>query len=199
MNTLLLYSNANNNIKSALLDNSDIIFTENIDDKDIKAFIIEENIELCHKIKEQSFAPIFLITSSSFSAEFFNVIKKPIKLKKFLSQIKDKAAIFIAGKNVEIKIGTYLFSPIQRKITSPDDKKLKLTEKESEILKYLYELEGKEASKAELLEKIWGYKAQIDTHTLETHIYKLRKKIEEDFSSPQILTTGENGGYVLKA
>lgn len=199
MDTLLLYINANDNIKSTLFDNLDIIFTENIDDKDIKAFIIEENIELCHKIKEQSFAPIFLITKDSFSDDYFNILKKPIKLKLFLTQIKDKTAIFIVGKNVEIKIGTYLFSPIQRKITSPDGKKLKLTEKESEILKYLYELEGKEAEKPELLEKIWGYKAQIDTHTLETHIYKLRKKIEEDFSSPKILTTGKNGGYVLKA
>ena len=76
------------------------------------------------------------------------------------------------------------------------DKKIRLTEKETAILKYLYRAGNKPVSRDTLLGEVWGYNSGVTTHTLETHIYRLRQKIEEDPSHAQILLT-EQGGYRL--
>jgi len=68
-----------------------------------------------------------------------------------------------------------------------------LTEKEVEILLYLHQQEGKVVSKEELLDAVWNYAKTVETHTLETHIYRLRQKIEDDPSQPKYLKTEEKG------
>ena len=73
---------------------------------------------------------------------------------------------------------------------------LPISEKETLLLKHLYRAGGKAVTRKELLEKVWGYKSGVTTHTLETHVYRLRHKIEEDFSNPQLLLT-DDGGYKL--
>jgi DNA-binding response OmpR family regulator len=75
-------------------------------------------------------------------------------------------------------------------------KKIRLTDKETNILKYLYRAGGKVISREELLTEVWGYNAGVTTHTLETHVYRLRQKIEPDPTGPKILIT-EAGGYRL--
>ena len=75
-------------------------------------------------------------------------------------------------------------------------KKVRLTDKETNILKYLYRAGGKVVSREELLTEVWGYNAGVDTHTLETHVYRLRQKIEPDPGGPKLLIT-EAGGYRL--
>lgn len=70
---------------------------------------------------------------------------------------------------------------------------LKLTEKEVAILCYLKESAGSSVSRQALLDAVWAYADGVETHTLETHIYRLRQKIEADPSSPQILLTAEDG------
>ena len=77
-------------------------------------------------------------------------------------------------------------------------KKVRLTEKETNILKYLYRAGGKPVGREELLTEVWGYNAGVTTHTLETHIYRLRQKIEPDAASAKLLIT-EAGGYRLEA
>jgi DNA-binding response OmpR family regulator len=75
-------------------------------------------------------------------------------------------------------------------------KKIRLTDKETNILKYLYRAGGKVVSREELLTEVWGYNAGVTTHTLETHVYRLRQKIEPDPSARLLMT--EAGGYRLK-
>ena len=75
-------------------------------------------------------------------------------------------------------------------------KKIRLTEKETNILKYLYRAGEKPVSREELLAEVWGYNAGVTTHTLETHVYRLRQKIETDPANAKLLLT-EAGGYRL--
>lgn len=68
-----------------------------------------------------------------------------------------------------------------------------LTDKEVALLKYLYDHQKESVSKDELLSAVWGYKEGIDTHTLETHIYRLRQKVEEAFPGVEIVQTTAQG------
>ncbi|MES2728929.1 MAG: helix-turn-helix domain-containing protein [Pseudomonadota bacterium] len=70
---------------------------------------------------------------------------------------------------------------------------IKLTEKERDILMSLSLAPDRALSREELLDQVWGYRADLDTHTLETHIYRLRHKIEADPATPQIIVTIPNG------
>ena len=74
---------------------------------------------------------------------------------------------------------------------------IKLTEKEVSILQYLYKIKNKIVTKADLLQEVWGYNPDVTTHTIETHIYRLRQKVEHDDKSAQLIIT-EEGGYMLK-
>ena len=83
-------------------------------------------------------------------------------------------------------------------LVTASDQKVRLTEKETNILKYLYRAGGKAVAREELLAEVWGYNAAVTTHTLETHVYRLRQKIEPDPANARILIT-EAGGYRLQA
>ena len=83
-------------------------------------------------------------------------------------------------------------------LETEDDKKVRLTEKETNILKFLYRATGSVVARDVLLHEVWGYNAGVTTHTLETHIYRLRQKIELDPSNARLLVT-ESGGYRLAA
>ena len=71
-----------------------------------------------------------------------------------------------------------------------------MTEKETSILRYLYRAGQRPVSRETLLQEVWAYNSEVTTHTLETHIYRLRQKIEKDATAPTILVT-EAGGYKL--
>ena len=90
----------------------------------------------------------------------------------------------------------YSFRPAQKLLVEEDGSKVRLTEKETAILKYLYRAEQKVITRDVLLEEVWGYNSGVTTHTLETHIYRLRQKIEKDPSNAALLVT-ESGGYKL--
>ena len=81
-------------------------------------------------------------------------------------------------------------------LTEGDGKKIRLTEKEAAIIRYLFRAGQKAVTRDELLEEVWGYNSGVTTHTLETHVYRLRQKIEKDPSNAEILVT-ENGGYKI--
>jgi len=95
-------------------------------------------------------------------------------------------------------IGSWTLDMVHNSIYDADEgeNKKRLTEKEKEILVFLHNHTGQSVSREDLLNAVWGYAKDIETHTLETHIYRLRQKIEEDPASPQILLTTE-AGYVL--
>jgi DNA-binding response OmpR family regulator len=73
----------------------------------------------------------------------------------------------------------------------------RLTEKESQLIRFFHQHRGIELSKEMLLQEIWAYHPDAETHTLETHIYRLRQKVEEDPNNPQIILNGREG-YVLE-
>ena len=98
----------------------------------------------------------------------------------------------------EFVIGPYHFRPAAKLLLHRDTgKKVRLTEKETAILKYLYRAGERAVGRQVLLNEVWGYNAAVATHTLETHIYRLRQKIEPDPAEARLLLT-EAGGYRLQ-
>ncbi|MDH5773241.1 MAG: helix-turn-helix domain-containing protein, partial [Rhodospirillaceae bacterium] len=94
-------------------------------------------------------------------------------------------------------IGPFGFQPGQRTLVEQgSDKTIRLTDKEAQILKFLYLQGGQVVSRSDLLGEVWGYNAQVTTHTLETHVYRLRQKIERDPTKAEIILT-DQGGYKL--
>jgi DNA-binding response OmpR family regulator len=94
-------------------------------------------------------------------------------------------------------IGPYVFRPAAKLLQDPArNRKIRLTEKEAAILKFLYRAGARPVPRQVLLNEVWGYNAAVTTHTLETHIYRLRQKIEPDPSQSRLLIT-EGGGYRL--
>ncbi|MEL7027689.1 MAG: response regulator transcription factor, partial [Pseudomonadota bacterium] len=100
------------------------------------------------------------------------------------------------SEDAVFKIGPYEFRPAVKLLLAAENKKIRLTEKETNILKYLYRAGGKVVTRDVLLDEVWGYNSGVTTHTLETHVYRLRQKIEADPSNAALLVT-EGGGYRL--
>ena len=123
-------------------------------------------------------------------------IIRPFRFNEFLELIRVRIRQKEQGESNLIPIGPYLFQPARSLLIDDDDHKIKLTEKEVAIIKYLYKYKNSVVSRDRLLEEVWGYKAAITTHTLETHVYRLRHKIEADPYNAEILVT-EPGGYRL--
>jgi DNA-binding response OmpR family regulator len=95
-----------------------------------------------------------------------------------------------------LRVGPYAFHPADRLLVDAKGRKLRLTDKEANILKYLYRAGDKSVTREELLAEVWGYNAGVTTHTLETHVYRLRQKIESEPGNARLLVT-EAGGYRL--
>ena len=138
------------------------------------------------------------ITDKVFSNFIFYRTKTPIVFKEFIISINNNFQILLNKKNKKVFIGNLIFFPHLKIIIYKDnlDKVIKLTDKESAIIEYLSIEENFLVPKNVLLKEVWGYNKSIDTHTLETHIYKIRKKIEIDYKKPVYLTN-EEGGYKL--
>lgn len=93
-------------------------------------------------------------------------------------------------------IGDYMLQPARKALVDTrSGARIRLTDKEAAILRHLHDARGAVVSREDLLAAIWGYNADVNTHTLETHIYRLRRKIERDLATP-LLVTGP-GGYRL--
>lgn len=100
------------------------------------------------------------------------------------------------GLTLSFETPAYQFDGPARTLLSKDSRtEIRLTEKEAEIIQYLYENKDRIVPKDELLEKIFGYRAGVETHTVETHIYKLRQKVGDEDEN---LIATLDGGYQLK-
>ena len=123
-------------------------------------------------------------------------IYKPLILSSLLNQINSTINVFANSADGVLYIGEYELHPEDRSlIHTATAEIIKLTEREIDILTYLYKAGGKIVSKEELLQNVWEYSPETTTHTIETHIYRLRKKIEPDEETPLIIA--EEGGYRL--
>ena len=149
-------------------------------------------------------APVIMLTASSSDEATIlglesganDYVTKPFKFSVLLARIRAQLRSHEASEDAVYHIGPYEFRPAQKLLMDPKAKKIRLTDKESSILKYLYRAGGKPVSREELLTEVWGYNASVATHTLETHVYRLRQKIEPDPANARILLT-EAGGYRL--
>ena len=123
-------------------------------------------------------------------------VTKPFKFAVLLARIRAQLRQHEQSEDAVFAIGPYTFKPASKLLLDEKGAKIRLTEKETSILKYLYRSGDKVVSRETLLHEVWGYNAGVTTHTLETHIYRLRQKIEKDPSSAELLVT-ETGGYKL--
>ena len=125
-------------------------------------------------------------------------VSKPFRFAVLLARIRAHLRQHDGTEDALLQIGSYTFHPGSKQLISPVGKKLRLTEKETAILRFLYRAGSQVVTRDVLLREVWGYNANVTTHTLETHIYRLRQKIEADPANAQLLVT-ETGGYRLIA
>jgi DNA-binding response OmpR family regulator len=149
-------------------------------------------------------SPILLLTGhDSDSDEILGLesgandyVTKPFRFSVLLARIRAQLRQHDQSEDVVFTIGPYSFQPAAKILESADGGKVRLTDKETSILKYLYRQGPKTITRDVLLKEVWGYNNRVTTHTLETHIYRLRQKIERDPSNARLLVT-EEGGYRL--
>jgi DNA-binding response OmpR family regulator len=149
-------------------------------------------------------APILMLTGNVTDADQIlgldaganDYIAKPFKFAVLLARIRAQLRQHEQSEDAVFAIGRFTFKPAQKLLVDEKGSKLRLTEKETSILKYLYRAGDKVVTRDVLLHEVWGYNAGVTTHTLETHIYRLRQKIEKDPSKAELLIT-ETGGYKL--
>ncbi len=150
-------------------------------------------------------SPIIMLTGADTDADTIlgldaganDYITKPFRLGVLLARLRAHMRQHERSDDAVFTIGPYSFQPGAKLLLETEtNKKVRLTDKEAAILKYLYRTGGKVVGRDVLLDEVWGYNAGVTTHTLETHVYRLRQKIEEDPSNARILLT-EPGGYRL--
>lgn len=149
-------------------------------------------------------APIIMLTGRdtdsdtilSFESGANDFVTKPFRFAVLVARIRAQLRQHEASEDIIFTIGPYTFRPSSKLLLNSKGSKLRLTEKETSILRYLYRAGQRPMSRETLLQEVWGYNSEVTTHTLETHIYRLRQKIETDAAAPVILVT-ESGGYKL--
>lgn len=148
--------------------------------------------------------PVIMLTAQSGEADVVNgldagandYVVKPFKFAVLLARIRAQLRAHQASEDAIFRIGPFTFRPGAKILVTDKGSKLKLTEKETAILRFLYRAGQTTVSRDTLLQEVWGYNAAVTTHTLETHVYRLRQKIETNPSAARILVT-EPGGYKL--
>jgi DNA-binding response OmpR family regulator len=149
-------------------------------------------------------SPIVMLTANDSDADQIlgldaganDYVTKPFKFAVLLARIRAQLRQHEQSEDAVFTIGQYSFKPASKVLLDEKGGKIRLTEKETSILKYLYRAGEKVVTRDVLLHEVWGYNAGVTTHTLETHIYRLRQKIEKDPSNAELLVT-ETGGYKL--
>ncbi|MBL4787729.1 MAG: response regulator transcription factor [Kordiimonadaceae bacterium] len=163
--------------------------------------------ELCKRIRKNGITiPIMMLTGNTSDADTVlgldaganDYITKPFSFTVLLARVRAHFRQYEQSEDAVFEIGPYQFRPSGKILEEQESgKKVRLTEKETAILKYLYKSGGKAVGRDELLAEVWGYNSGVTTHTLETHVYRLRQKIEHEPGVARLLIT-EPGGYSLQ-
>ena len=163
--------------------------------------------ELCRLMRKQGVkCPILMLTGHDSDADTIlgldaganDYVSKPFRFPVLLARIRAQLRQHEQSEDAVFQLGPYTFKPAMKLLLDEQEKKVRLTEKETNILKFLYRSTDGVVPRDVLLHEVWGYNAGVTTHTLETHIYRLRQKIEPDPSNARLLVT-ESGGYRLVA
>lgn len=149
-------------------------------------------------------SPVIMLTGQDSEADEImglesganDYVTKPFRFSVLLARIRAALRQHDQSEDLVVTIGPYTFQPAAKTLENGDGSKIRLTDKETSILKFLYRQGPKTISRDILLSEVWGYNNRVTTHTLETHIYRLRQKIERDPSNARLLVT-EDGGYRL--
>ena len=163
--------------------------------------------DFCARLRRLGFRmPVIMLTGSDTEADIVSgldagandYIAKPFRLNELLARMRAQLRGYDSSEDAVFKVGPYLFRPSAKQLHDPArGKRIRLTEKEAAILKFLYRAAGRPVPRTVLLNDVWGYNNNVTTHTLETHIYRLRQKIEPNPAETRLLVT-EAGGYRLE-
>lgn len=160
--------------------------------------------DLCREFRARGVTcPIVMLTAADSDTDTISglesgandYVAKPFRFAVLMARIHAHLRSHEQSEEAVYRIGPYTFRPSAKLLLTEREKRIRLTEKETNILKFLYRA-GETVSRETLLHEVWGYNPAVTTHTLETHIYRLRQKIEADPARAQLLVT-ESGGYRL--
>ena len=162
--------------------------------------------DLCQRLRRQGVRiPILMLTGADGEQDIVrgldsganDYIAKPFRVSELMARLRAQLRVFDNSEDAIFTVGPYTFRPSAKLLLeAARNRKIRLTEKEAAILKYLYRAGGRPVARQILLNEVWGYNSAVTTHTLETHIYRLRQKIEPDPAQARLLLT-EGGGYRL--
>lgn len=178
----------------------------------IKAALIDVDLpdidgrDLCRLMRRRGVkVPIILLSTQDADADIIlgldkgasDYVVKPFHLGVLLARVRAQIRQFEQLDDAVFPIGPYAFHPSVKILTDrATERKIRLTEREASILKSLYRMNGRIAPMERIMEEVWGQNADVSIHALETHIYRLRQKLEPDPSALQLLLT-EGNGYRL--
>ena len=162
--------------------------------------------DYCARLRRQGHSmPIIMLTGAIEETDVVrgldsgagDYVAKPFRAAELLARLRAQLRIFDRSEQVVFPVGPYTFRPAKKMLhDSAKNRRIRLTDKETAVLKYLYRSEAA-VNRQILMHEVWGYNSTVTTHTLETHIYRLRQKIEADPTNPSLLVT-EGGGYRLR-
>jgi DNA-binding response OmpR family regulator len=161
--------------------------------------------EACKLLRRGGFkSPIVMLTAQVSDSDTIlglesganDYVTKPFKFGVLLARIRAQLRQHVQSEDAVFTIGPYTFKPASKLLVDGGGGKIRLTAMETSIIKYLYRAGERVMTRDVLLHDVWGYNAGVTTHTLATHIYRLRQKIEKDPSQAELLIT-ETGGYKL--
>jgi DNA-binding response OmpR family regulator len=162
--------------------------------------------DYCARMRRQGHKmPVIMLTGSDAEADVVrgldsganDYIAKPFRSNELLARLRAQLRLFDGSEEAVFSVGPFTFRPARKLLQDPARKRrIRLTEKESAILKFLYRSDARPVGREILLHEVWGYNPAVTTHTLETHIYRLRQKLETNPANPALLLT-EQGGYRL--
>ena len=164
-----------------------------------------DGLQLCSLMRKQGVkCPIIILITDDADTDTIlgldaganDYVCKPFKFFVLLARIRALLRQHEQSENATFSLGPYTFKPASKILITENEEKVRLTEKETNILKFLYRSKDGMVARDVLLHEVWGYNANVTTHTLETHIYRLRQKIELDPRNARLLIT-EQGGYRL--
>jgi DNA-binding response OmpR family regulator len=161
--------------------------------------------DFCARVRRLGYSmPILMLTGTSgendivsgLNAGANDYIAKPFRANELLARLQAQLRVFDNSEDAVFTVGPYTFRPAAKALIGPEKKRLRLTSKEVDIIKFLYRHANIVVSRQTLLDEVWGYNTGVTTHTLETHVYRLRQKIEADPANCRLLITAP-GGYRL--
>jgi DNA-binding response OmpR family regulator len=182
------------------------------DETGFDAIILDINLpdgdgcDFCVRLRRQGCkTPVIMLTGSSSDADVVrgldaganDYVSKPFRANELIARVNAQLRLFDNSVDAVFMIGSYQFRPAAKLLLKPEkNQRIRLTGKEVSILKFLYKTGDRVVTRQTLLDSVWGYNSDVTTHTLETHIYRLRQKMEADPKDCRLLMTVP-GGYQL--